>query len=112
RRTNSRTSPSKAVAASWLMSLDFSDDFRFGAYISWSGFPGTPTSRSGLMAVMINSYKAQNICAGSPIANQLPHVTWAALGRAGGTLPTDNRRCGVMHDFLETGGHICPTNAA
>src|SRR5262245_22521672 len=65
------------------MSLDFSDDFRFGAYISGPGFSGTAPSRSGLMAVMINSYKAQIIFArGSPVADGLPHATWAVVGRS------------------------------
>src|SRR5262245_53555651 len=63
------------------MSLDFSDDFRFGAYISGPGFSGTAPSRSGLMAVMINSYKAQSIFARGP---QLRTDCRTRLGRSWG----------------------------
>src|SRR5262245_8469412 len=113
RRTNSRISPSKAAAASWSTSLTISGDFRFGAYSSGPGFSGTAPSRSGLMAVMVNSYQSARIFARGP---QLRADCRTRLGQPwgepAGTQPAANSRRQVMHDYLGTCACQCSLNPA
>src|SRR5262245_36096245 len=99
RRTNSRISPSKAAAASCSISLVRSGDFRFGAYISGPGFSGTAPSRSGLMAVMINSYKAQSILRGVPSCRRIAARELGGRGAKHGTSPPSEGGRRVIHVF-------------
>src|SRR5664280_149066 len=69
RRTNSRISPSKAVAAAWSTAPSFSGTPLFGANCSGPVFSGTlwsKPSRSGLMAVMLHLFTGAIRCADAP----------------------------------------------